>query len=275
MKKYTSGLLALTLALAANSMVASTIDILWYVAPGTPGGTDLSTYEANITALAAQELNPVFNVSGSINSWNITFWDGTLSKPSGVYNVLVGGSNNSFGTGAYSSLSSAVTSSDFGSRVMLTGQDADYHYINGPGSANFNGPAGFLIDAINWAGSGTGMGGVLLGLDAASAISFAGESASNAAHEDVNIPVAYATYPINVGLSSSGLSNWGTSDHNTFSGINSSLWTVINITNAGDAVTIVSAGSADGGTTVPDATATVGLLGLGVMLLAGFKRRIA
>ena len=87
MKKYTSGLLALTLALAANSMVASTIDILWYVAPGTPGGTNIATYEARITALAAQELNPVFNVSGSVNTWNITFWD-TAVKPTGAYDVL-------------------------------------------------------------------------------------------------------------------------------------------------------------------------------------------
>jgi len=274
MKKYTSGLLALTLALAANSMVASTIDILWYVAPSTPGGTNVATYEADMLNLAAQELNPLFNVSGSINTWNITFWDGTLTKPAGVYDVLVGGSNN--GSGSYASLTSAVNASDFGSRVMLTGQDADFHYHYGrTGSAAFDGPAGFLIDAINWAGSGTGMGGVLLGLSASTAINFTGETGSGASDNTVNIPGAYATYPINTGLTSAGLSNWGTSSHDQFTISDSSLWTAINTGGAGENVTIVSAESASGGTTVPDATATVGLLGMGFMLLAGFKRRVA
>ena len=50
---------------------------------------------------------------------------------------------------------------------MVTGQDADWHYINCPGPRNFDGPQGFLLDAINWAGSGTGMGAVFLGTQSA------------------------------------------------------------------------------------------------------------
>jgi len=276
MNKNTPRLLALSLALASSSMFASTIDILWYVTPNTPGGTTIANYEAQVMSLVAQEQNPLFNVSGSVNTWNVTFWNGgAMPGPSSAYNVLVGGSNNGSTISDYNALTANVNASSFGSRVLLTGQDADYHYINYPGSANFDGPAGFLIDAINWAGSGTGMGGVLLGLQAATTISFAGETASTTGDNTVNIPAGYSTYPINTGLTSGGLSGWSTSAHDKFSVTDSSLWTTINLGGSGEAVTIVSAQEASGGTSVPDASATVGLLGMGVMFLAGFKRRTA
>lgn len=202
--------------------------------------------------------------------------------PAGSYNVLVSASQ----TGGWSSnpnytaLTGAISgaggaSSFFGNRVMLTGQDADWHYIFGPGHATFDGPAGFLIDAINWAGSGTGMGGVILDGTSFMYSTFAGSGSNLGANNTVNIPPAYASFPINTGLSSAGLSNWDTSAHNTFNGADTTLWTPINVNGASDPITIVSAATAGGGTSgggVPEASSTLGLTFLGVVFLFGFAR---
>jgi hypothetical protein len=263
------------------------------------------TYDADVLALAAQEENPLYNISGSVNTWNVTFWS-SGAQPAGAYNVLVAGSPEG-GWGAYpnyTSLAGAITSaggtsSYFGSRVMLTGQDADWHYMNEPGGApdssspthGFNGPAGFLIDAINWAGSGTGMGGVMLAtgdeLDAGGSLpnqlnlySFFAGSGHDAGYDDsVNIPAAYATYPINLGLTSAGLSGWETSAHESFEGYDPTKWTAINEgATLADPITIVSAQAASGGTGgsgVPDNGLTLAMMAFGLAGLGVYARRTA
>ena len=284
MKSRLTGLVVTLLALGASSLGAATINILWYT-----GGTESSgagTYEAAVNNLVAQE-NSAFNVSGSINTWNVTFWSGG-AIPGGSfagYNALVTASPQGYWSTPGSTadlLGSGITSASLGSRIMLTGQDADWHYINGPGSASFNGPAGFLIDAINWAGSGTGMGGVFLGNRGLGL--FDSSNGTDAGYSNaVTIPAADAALPINVGLTSAGLSGWNTSAHVSFSGYDSTKWEGIN---TGDglfdaagkpvAITIITASEKGGGTSgVPDSGSTLSLLG-GVMLaLVGLRRRLA
>jgi len=249
-----------------GSAFAGTINILWYT-----GGTEASgpgTYEAAINNLVAQEENAAFNISGSVNTWNVTFWTGG-AMPTGTFNALVVASpEGGWSTFPdYSSLTSQVTAASFGDRVMLTGQDADWHDIFSPGSANFNGPSGFLIDAINWAGSGTGLGGVFLA-DSFVYSMFTGTGTNTGENNTVNTPSAFSTFPINTGLTSAGLSNWNTSAHESFVGSDPSLWTAINVNGAGDPITIVTASTAGGGTggpgsSVPDGGSTCLLLLLG------------
>jgi len=290
-----TGLAAAVMAGAASSAFAGNVNILWYT--GVAGGAITPTYVANIETLATQEENPLFNVSGSVNTWNITFWNGG-AQPAGAYNVLVAASPEGGWTQYpnYTSLAGAITgaggtSSYFGSRVMLTGQDADWHYQNNPGPGNFNGPAGFLIDAINWAGSGSGMGGVMLAtgdeLDGGGALpgqlnlySYFAGSGHDAGYDDsVNIPAAYSTYPINLGLTSAGLSGWETSAHESFMGYDPTLWTAINEgATLADPITIVSAQFASGGTGgsgVPDNGLTLAMMALGLAGLGVYARRTA
>lgn len=274
MRKSSLGLVAALVGVAALPTFGADINILWYT-----GGTEVTggtSYETAVGNLVTQEENPAFNMTGSVNTWNVTFWTGG-AMPAGSYNVLVAASSEGpWSTGpSYSALTSAVNSSSFGSRVMLTGQDADWHYTHVPGPSAFNGPAGFLIDAINWAGSGTGMGGLLLG-GASQQISFPGIGGVGSINDNtVNIPAAFATFPINKNLTSAGLSDWNTSAHEDFTSVDHTLWTPINQGGSGEDITIVSAATAGGGTSgggVPEASSTLGLTFLGVVFLFGFAR---
>lgn len=266
----------------SSAVLANPVNILWYT-----GGTEpySGTYEANINTLAA--LAP--GAPGH-NSWNITYWTGG-AMPSGSFNVLVIASpEGGWSTSPdYSSLGSMT----FGNRLMLTGQDADWHYQNTPGPSAFDGPQGFLLDSINWAGSGTGMGLVALGMDGLGVcdggpmLGLSGYSADCTETDNVQIPSAYASYPINTGLTSNGLSNWGTSAHVAFFDLNPADWIGINVDgNDGCSaapgrcyVTIVSAATGGGGigtgTSVPE-PAELGMFGLGALLVGtfvGLRRR--
>ena len=258
----------------SSTVLASPINVLWYT-----GGTEAhgpGTYEANINTLAAG------------NGWNVTFWTGG-AMPTGSYNVLVIASpEGPWSTGPdYSSLGSIT----FGNREMLTGQDADWHYQNTPGPAAFNGPRGFLSDSINWAGNGTGMGLVALGMDGLGIcyggpmLGLTGYSADCTSTNNVQIPSAVAGYPVNTGLTSAGLSDWNTSAHISFWGLNPADWVGINVNgddNCGGApgtcyVTIISAATSTGGIGVPE-PAELGMFGLGLLLtgvFVGLRRRVA
>jgi len=239
-------------ALATSLPVsAAVINVLWY----TGGVQDTSgpSYNQNVLNLAAAAPG-----APGGNTWNVTFW-ASGAIPAGSFNVLVvaspqgGWSVNP----NYASLDASGLAGTFdptAQRLMVTGQDADWHYMNSPGPTNFNGPKGFLLDAINWAGSGTGMGLLALG-DVGQArllINAAGDAAfaeTGGSTEDVRIPAAEASFPINTNLTSAGLSNWGTSAHDTFSISNATIWDGINTNGASTTsfVTIVSAAEAGGG----------------------------
>lgn len=269
----------------SGATLARTINVLWYT-----GGTEQSgpgSYEGNINSLAAS----MPGLPGG-NTWNVTYWTGG-AMPTGAFNVLVIASpEGGWGTYPdYGALSSALGSITFGNRLMLTGQDADWHYQNYPGPGSFDGPQGFLADSINWAGSGTGLGLVALGMTGAGGCSggptlgLAGYSSDCYGTDSVLIPPAYASYPINIGLTSTGLSNWSTSAHAEYFNLDPSLWIGINV-DGGDScsaapgacyVTIVSAATGGGGIgTVPE-PAELGMFGLGLLLMGlfvGARRRM-
>jgi hypothetical protein len=277
--------LAFTAAAVASfslPALAAPINVLWYTGGvGDSGGP--SDYQGDVQMLSAPMGGDP--AAGASASWNITFWN-SGAMPTGSFNVLVvaspqGGWNP---PPIYSALESAgLSASSFGSRVMLTGQDADWHYTNSPGPTNFDGPRGFLRDSISWAGSGTGLGLVMLGQDGIGGDSgvnfgFTGFSDGGDATNNVVIPGIESGFAINGGLDSAGISNWDTAAHDTFTGLNTALWNGINLDGdvAGQFVTIVSAGAAAGGTsgggTVPEPF-TLSVFGAGLAGAAFLRRR--
>jgi hypothetical protein len=262
MRKHAISLAAAILVAGSSSMLAGTINVLWYTGGvSAPGGTS-GSYAGEIANLTAQEMS-AFNISGSVNTWNVTTWAGG-PMPAGSFNVLVTVSREG-GWSTYPNYASLVAAAPtLGNRIMVTGQDADWHYQYGPGNANFNGPAGFLIDAINWAGSGSGMGAVFMSpgdLNLA-LLGVTGLGGNSGGDNTVIIPGAFSSFPINSSLTSAGLSGWNTSAHDSYFGYDTTKWVGINLTGFGDAVTLVSKDTAGGGTSggVPDVTSTAGLL---------------
>jgi hypothetical protein len=232
---------------------AATINILWYTGGvNVDSGTAFTSYTAGLNTLAS--LAPT---SPGGNTWNITQWASGAepAAPAGGFNVLVVASEQGPWSVSpnYASLVAAAPSITLGSREMVTGQDADWHYMNSPGPTLFNNPQGFLLDAINWAGSGTGLGLVSLGDEGQTGFSFPGITQTSNVTDNVVIPSAVATFPINTNLTSAGLSNWSMSAHDTWTISNTSLWEGINVD--GDSttnyVTVVTAGTAGGGITPP------------------------
>lgn len=286
-------LAALAFATGTVSLSAITSNILWY-------GVD-SSYNSSISTLAAGAGTFDPNSDGSLD-WNLTFWN--LGDPLPIFSnfdaLIIGSSNQGFfGNFNPARLLGAQTEIEAarGNRTFLSGQDADWHYINGPGAVD-NGPRGFLINAVNWAASGTGLGIVAL------ADGYSGQpngwmtevgsflrdellgSVGYFQDENVIIPAATQSFPINEGLTTGGLSNWGTSSH---SGFNKAALTgagnpYLSINDAGSradfAVTIVTESQAGGGTTgggptgVPDTGATALLLAGALFALIGIRRRL-
>jgi hypothetical protein len=272
---HMAGAFVVALAMVAPASAAS-INVLWYENSG-------AGYEAGINALSGD------SVAHGGNSWNITYWNGSTALPAGSYNVLVVGSDVSFFQN-YTGLHSFLTSHTLGDRIMVSGQDADFHFLDNSGSfagthaqTDFNSAQGFLVDAVNWAASGTGLGvvfeGVNLaanGLDTANAaLAGLGSQSGEGGNENVIIPGAYASFPINAGLTTGGLSGWGNSYHYHWTGSNTSDWTPINTSGdfAGSYVTLVSAATADEPTTASPEPATLTMLGMGVASLCGFGWR--
>lgn len=273
--------LGLLLASLGLSQAQAQIDVLWY-------GVD-SSYNASITSLAstAHTYDPLNN--GSL-SWNLTFWNAADPTPTfSNYDVLVIGSSNQgfFGNFNSSRLLAEKTAiaAARGSRTFLSGQDADWHYINSPGPID-NGPRGFLINAVNWAASGSGLGVVALA-DGYSGWPNGWMTNTNSflynelvgkvvyfQEESVVIPGSTAGFPVNEGLTTAGLSNWGTSSHMGFIDPVPGYLSINDSGNTNYVVTIVTEGQAGGGTTgkVPDSGTSLGLLAL-AMGAIGFLRR--
>lgn len=266
-----SMLFALTVLLVSSVATAANIDVLWY------GGSDPYNSSMSTFAGGAGAFDP--GGDGS-NTWNVTFWNAGDPTPTfGNYDVMVVGSSpgGAFGTGidpARLLAAKADIVAARGSRTFLSGQDADYHIRVG----NLGAKA-FTYDAVNWAATGTGLGIVSL----TDGWSSSGSSwwldtnsflkseltgyVSYFQEESVVIPASSSGYPVNEGLTTAALSNWGVSSH---AGFNKLIPGYLSINDAGShsgyAVTILTASSAGGGTSGGDEPPT-GVPEPGTMML--------
>jgi hypothetical protein len=231
--------------------------------------------------------------SGGIK-WKISFFGTDSPTPQfSRYDVLVIQSGEGFGSGPPSA--GTPTKVDFsgilkhkaaierarGTRTVLTGADADVHAIGGEtGNAPrmvghrvtckpiftarrcWDGAVGHLVNAVNWAAEGLGLG--IVGLVAAE---FPGsnwwlhpesflrlELSANGSRNDLVmflgpgtrenypvIPPSAQSHRLNRGLTSKGLSNWANSFHAAFSHSLPGYTHIVNSTrHSGMAVTIAS-----------------------------------
>lgn len=274
--------------LTYGSANADVINVLWYTAGDYSAGQELSLHNLSAQSLSASATPE--------NTLNITFWEpGTpMPGPASLYNTLVVGSpQGGWPTSSpanYSTLDAAFAAGSLplGSRLMATGQDADWHYLNFPGGSSFNGPQGFLIDSIDWSGSGTGLGAVFLGgadigEGSSGALSHLPGSLgpTGGGSNEVDIPTAFASFPINSGLTSAGLSGWGTSAHSSWNSADTSVWTVINVSSLTGGVpspgaldiTLVTNGASGGLSAAAPEPASMTLAGMGLVALLGYARR--
>jgi len=264
----------------------SVINVLWY-------GGNLN-YNNKIAQLAATAHTFDPWGDGALN-WNLSFFNAGDPTPNfSAYDVFIVGT----GWNYYAGFNSARLLTDEvaagvkaarGNRTFLSGQDADLHYILGAGGrpgTSADGPFGFLVNAVNWAASGKGMGLVLLPnfdnnwwMDQKSFLrdEFTNAQSNHGARiiaglieEKVIIPTERAKSPINEGLTTSGLSNWYTSAHTGFT--NMPGYVSINDAGsyAGNSVTLISASEADGGTQgkieeAPEPTTVFGTLAFGAL----------
>jgi PEP-CTERM motif-containing protein len=231
--------------LTASTLNAATLKILWYTNFISNGGGP--NYKDSFQDLA--DTNP------GGNDWEITYWDDG-PMPLGDFDVFVGASTQGpwakepdYFLGSPFAMA-GLTEASFGARVMLTSQDTDFHYLNFPGgggsSQEFDGPRGFLENAINWAGNGTGMGAVFLGFNCGedscvdgplnsrfAMFSGIGNRETGGGHDgggdDVRIPLPYLSYPLNDGLSTDGLSDWHESAHSSWYASDLAKWTPLNV----------------------------------------------
>ena len=271
--------IALLSATAAN---AASLKVLWY------GQTD--AYNAKMSELA--NLAPTFDPEGDGSlEWDLTIWNPLDPAPDfsdyDVFAIGSGWKNLVFDFDPIGILNNKeAIAAARGDRTFLTGQDGDNHYRSRPGPRP-DGPLGFLVNAVNWAGSGEGMGIVSL-LDARNwwlnDRSFLKDELEGYVSyfntNNVVIPIATSDFPVNEGLSTAGLSNWRHSSHAAF---NKDIPGYLSINDAGSrpgySVTIVTAEEADGSTLgpepekVPEPSSMLGLFALGCLGVRSMLKR--
>jgi len=183
-----------------------------------------------------------------------------------------------------------------GERTFITGSDADVHAVWGDtgrappdpsgkkqrvtcntpiSAACWDGALGHLVNAVNWAGSGRGLGIVSLvaGEQVAAQWWLAPDSflraelkghvviwgAGTTRENSPAIPEAAQAYPLNSGLTTKGLSNWNNSFHGGISRSIPGYTPIVNSTTYPDlAVAIATARFATAGTNGPAQPAAPG-----------------
>lgn len=262
-------LVFLALAVALGSAQAASINVLWYTY-----ADPLSQYRDATGIAAIANLAPTYP-QGSGLQWNLTFFDNNSATPDfSAYDVLVTESGEAFRTdppgGAratpnYDAIlnNKSAISAARGDRTIVSGTDADFHSIRGDtglcaafsGCGLWDGARGYLVNMVNWAGSGNGLGIVAL-LDGEFPV-LADRwwvKPSSFLHDELAGHVQYfrengplisdpaAAYPLNAGLTSLGLSNWKNSFHAGFNNVPGYTGTVFSSRLPGVPVTIASTG---------------------------------
>ena len=230
---------------ACNVALATPIDILWYTY-ADPASEYVSFYSSlGGTGLGSASTYP----QSSGLTWNLTFFGPTSAPPNFAnYDVLVIESGEAFRTnppgGAlatpnYSGVlnNKAAIEAARGNRTFVSGADADFHAVRGDSGlcpdvhcGNFDGARGYVINAVNWAAGGAGLG-ILSFYHGEFPDSFWWDDPNsflkqelgghwinfNPDENDIVIPAAAAGYATNQGLSATGLSDWFNSFHAGFS----------------------------------------------------------
>jgi hypothetical protein len=252
---FALGLMATMLMLAGQQLRAQTLEVLWY-AYSPPGSA--SQYREKMQAFAeAAHAYP----AGSGLRWNVTFFGPGDTPDFGAYDVLVTQSDGFLddvgglppGNGILENHDAIVAAR--GNRTLLTGLVPDVH-IAGQTAPADDGPRGMLVNAINWAGSGRGLGVVALDtrLDPWWGVSFLGEEIRGhwipqCCGEPITLSPGTTGYPVNAGLTDAGFT------YGVQSGLSLAMPGYVAIHQAVDfgpvGVTMVTAGEAGGGTTPP------------------------
>lgn len=305
---YPSILSAALIASLSLPVQANTINVLWYTY-----ADPASEYRQKFSQLASiVHTLPQSDGSG----WNLTYWDASSAAAPdfSAYNVLVVESGESFRTGAtpggplaipnYSGIlnNRAAIEAARGDRTFITAADSDFHALRGDtgnipdnpsapdgggkcapaltASSCWDGALGHSVNAINWAGSGHGLG-IVSFLDGEHPGSFWWTNANSFLHDELAGHVNYAgadqnpiinplqaTYPFNSGLTSQGLSDWDNSFHATFLPIDGYIQIVDSSLRPGSAVAIATS-------VVPEPGIYAMLLGGLALIGAIFRRRKA
>lgn len=246
--------LALAAGLCFISLAqAASIHVLWYTYADSE-----SEYRKKISQLA--EIVHSFPQSNG-TSWNLHYWEAGSPPPDFArFDVLVIESGEAFLTGAPDSEPAvpdyrgildnrAAIEAARGDRTFITGSDSDFHAIRGdtgnilsnatasgggkcvPALTSpdcWNGALGHLVNAINWAAAGNGLG-IVSFLDGEHPGSFwwahensflrselYGSVSYSGSEQTPIITMSQAAHPLNSGLTSKGLSNWDKSFHAFF-----------------------------------------------------------
>ena len=285
------------LGLASPVALCQSINVLWYTYAHPS-----SLYRQRIQMLAdvVHTLPQTFG-----RRWKLTFFGPDTPAPAfGDYNVLVIHSAETFYSGQYDArlAQHPVLPADFGGilknkaaieaargdRTFITGSDADVHTIHGDtgnsplssgerpwicspvitGPSCWDGALGHLVNAVNWAASGRGLGIVsLVAAEYPGAFWWTDPKSFLRAElqgyvtvlgglrpreNNPVIPAAAQRSALNYGLTTKGLSNWKSSFH---AGISQSIpgyLTVVESTHYPDmAVAIATAKFADIGPNGP------------------------
>ena len=284
------GLMAATIQAEQNGASASgsRINVLWWTY-----ADPLSEYRTAITNLSG--FVGTIPASSGLD-WSLTFFDPTSPTPDFAnYDVLVIESGEPFRTGPpggpladpdYSGIlnNKSAIQAVRGDRTFLSGADADFHAVRGdtgnvPDSTGgvcspalsarncWDGALGHLVNAINWAGSGQGLGIVSLvaaeqsgsewWLDPNSFLrdelnGFFTIFGAGPRENIVLIPGAAAAFPVSAGLTSLGLSDWDYSFHAGFSHSIPGYTTIVDGTGHPDSAVAIASSATAGGETDGD-----------------------
>lgn len=270
---------ALIAGLSFTSLAqTASINVLWYTY-----ADPASEYRQKISQLA-RIVHTLPRSGGAV--WNLTYWEAGNSAPDiAAFDVLVIESGEAFLTGApngpraipdYNGIldNKAEIEAARGDRTFITTADSDFHAIRGntgnipydPDAPDgggkcapvlispdcWDGALGHLVNAVNWAAGGNGLG-IVSFLDGEHPGSFWWTNTNSFLHSELDGRVSYtgseqnpiinplqAAHPLNAGLTSKGLSGWGISFHAFFLPVDCYMQIVDSSIKPGLAVTIAT-----------------------------------